>query len=61
MCGMSAKERNLYVRVKDIAGNDFLCPLEALKNPKEITDDELAESVDDATVQRYAGDIKITD
>lgn len=40
---MSAKERNnLYVRAKDRAGNDFLCPMEALKNPKEIMDDELA-------------------
>ncbi len=32
--------------------------MEALKNPKEIVDDELAECMEDATVQRYAGDIK---
>jgi hypothetical protein len=39
-----------FVRVKDAAGNDWLCPLDSLMNP-----------VDDATVGRYAGDIKVVD
>jgi hypothetical protein len=61
-CAMLGKEdKNVYVRVKDKAGNDFLCPIDALRNPNDITDDEMAECVDDATVQRYAGDIKIKD
>jgi hypothetical protein len=50
---------NLYVRVKDGAGNEFLCPIDALKDPKDATDDELENCVDDATVGRYAGDIKV--
>jgi len=54
-------KKNLYVRVKDRAGNDFLCPIEALKDPKDVTDDEIANCVDDATVRRYAGDIDISD
>jgi hypothetical protein len=57
----SKEKKNLYVRVKDRAGNDFLCPIDALKDPKDATDDEIANCVDDATVQRYAGDIEITD
>jgi len=50
-----------FVRVTDGAGNDWLCPIEALKDPKDATDDELNSCVDDATVGRYAGDIKIVD
>jgi hypothetical protein len=34
-----------FVRVKDAAGNDWLCPLDSLMNP----------------VGRYAGDIKVVD
>jgi hypothetical protein len=44
-----------FVRVKDAAGNDWLCPLDSLMNP------ELNACVDDATVGRYAGDIKVVD
>ncbi len=61
MCMTTGDDKNPYVRVKDRAGNDFLCPINALKNPEDISDDELAECVDDATVQRYAGNIEIKD
>ena len=50
-----------FVRVKDGAGNDWLCPLDALKNPKDASEEELEHCVDDATVGRYAGDIDIVD
>jgi hypothetical protein len=50
-----------YVRVKDGAGNDFLCPIDALKHPKDATEEELANCVDDATVGRYAGDIEVVE
>jgi hypothetical protein len=50
---------NVYVRVKDLAGNEFLCPLDALKDVKDATDEELGDCVDDGTVGRYAGDIKV--
>ena len=59
---MSAKERkNVVIRFKDSVENDFLCPIDALKNPNYITDDVMTECVDNATVQRYAGDIEIKD
>ena len=54
----SAK-KDVYVRVKDGAGNDFLCPLDALKEPSEISDEDLENCVDDGTVGRYASNIEI--
>jgi len=56
----SAK-RQVYVRVKDGAGNRFLCPIEALKDLKRATDEELENCVDNAVAERYAGEIKIAD
>jgi hypothetical protein len=50
-----------FVRVKDGAGNDWLCPLDSLVNPKDASEEELNSCVDDATVGRYAGDIKGVD
>lgn len=58
---MSDPKDNLYVRVKDMAGNEFVCPIGALRNPKDVSDQELENCVDDATVGRYAGNIKIID
>jgi hypothetical protein len=51
----------LFVRVKDRSGEEFVCPLKALRNPKDLTPEELEGCVDSATVGRYAGDIKIED
>jgi hypothetical protein len=57
---MSLEDRGRsFVRVTDRAGNDFVCPIDALRNPDSLTDDELDNCVDDATVGRYAGDIEI--
>lgn len=55
------KREELYVRVKDAAGNDFICPIGALKDPKTATEAELDNCVDDATTQRYSGNIKVVD
>ena len=38
-----------YVWVKDRAGNEFACPLEALKKPAELSDEEKQACVDDAS------------
>ncbi len=54
-------QRELYVRVRDGSGEEFVCPLKALRNPKDLGPEELENCVDSATVGRYAGDIKITD
>ncbi|MEN8689073.1 MAG: hypothetical protein AB1Z20_03095 [Desulfobacterales bacterium] len=56
---MSDQKGNLYVKVKDLAGNEFVCPIDALKNPEELSDVDLDNCVDDATVKRYAGNINI--
>jgi hypothetical protein len=54
-------KKPVYVRVKDGAGNQFLCPIDALKDIKKATDDEIENCVDDAVVGRYAGEIKVAD
>jgi hypothetical protein len=53
------KEEQVYVKVKDFAGNEYVCPIDALKNLKEVSEKVLDNCVDDATVGRYAGNIKI--
>ena len=53
-------EQQVYVKVKDVARNEFVCPIEALKNLKEVSEDVLDNCVDDATVGRYAGNIQVT-
>jgi hypothetical protein len=58
---MVGKQKGVYVRVKDGAGNTFLCPIDALKDPKEATEEELENCVDDAVVARYAGEMKVTE
>jgi hypothetical protein len=45
-----------FVWVKDKAGNEFICPLEALKNPKEASPEELKNCVDDAKMGVNVGD-----
>jgi hypothetical protein len=57
----TGKDSEVYVRVKDMDGNEFLCPFSALKDPKEATDEELSNCVDSATTQRYSGHIDIKD
>lgn len=55
---MSPKSREqTYVRVRDGAGEEFLCPLDALKPSEEATDDELTNCVDRATTERYSSNI----
>ena len=53
------KGKQVYVKVKDFAGNEFVCPIEALKHPGEVSEEVLDNCVDDATVGRYAGNINI--
>ena len=59
---MAEKEKkDVWVRVKDDAGNEFICPLNALKDRRSATDEELDNCVDDAVTGRYAGNIDIED
>jgi hypothetical protein len=49
---------NAFFKAKDNAGNEWLCPLDALKNVKEATPEELDDCVEPDVVARYAGDIE---
>lgn len=50
------KGRQQHVWVKDKAGNEFICPIDVLKDPKNATEDELKNCIDDASVpQATAG------
>ena len=42
-----------------MAGNEFVCPIDELKTLKELSDVDLDNCFDNATVKRYAGNINI--
>jgi hypothetical protein len=52
---------NVYVRVKDMAGNDFVCPLNELRDAKSISESELENCFEGDVVDRYAGQLKFVD
>ena len=58
---MTEKEVQKYLKVKDKAGNEFLCPLDALKSVNDATEEELNECVEEAVVGRYSGNIEVVD
>jgi hypothetical protein len=47
------------VRVKRAADNHCLCPIEALKHPKDAFEEEREHRVNYATVMRYSGGMDI--
>jgi hypothetical protein len=48
------KERSKhYVWVKDAAGNEFLCPADALKKPEEVTKAELKDCINVDALKPY--------
>jgi hypothetical protein len=47
-----------FFKVKDSAGNEWLCPLDALKNVKEAAKEELENCAEPDVVSRYAGDVE---
>ena len=57
----ATKQNEVWVRVKDYEGSEFICPLSALKDPGQATQEEIENCVDSATVGRYAGNIAIAD
>lgn len=52
---------DVYVRVKDMAGNDFVCPLNELRDPKSISETEMENCFEGDVVERYAGLVKVVD
>jgi hypothetical protein len=51
------EKKDVWVKVKDDAGNEFICPIDALKDRNSVTDEELENCVEDAVAGRYAGNI----
>jgi hypothetical protein len=45
-----------FVWVKDKKGNQFICPIDALKDPQKATQKELKNCVDDAKMGVNIGD-----
>jgi len=45
-----------YVWVKDKAGNEFICPINALKDPQKASEEELKNCIDDAKAGVALGD-----
>ena len=43
------------------AGNEFLCHSNKLRDPKSMSEEDLENSVYEAIVGRYSGDIKVHD
>ena len=45
---METESKERFVWVKDKEGNEFVCPIKALKDPSELTEEEKARCVDAA-------------
>jgi hypothetical protein len=52
---------NVYVKVKDMAGNEFVCPLNGLRDARKISEAELEDCFEGDVVGRYAGLLNIID
>ena len=53
-----AERGKRFFKVTDEAGNEWLCPFDALKNIKDASQTELDDCVEKIVVTRYAGDIE---
>lgn len=45
-----------FVWVKDGAGNEYACPVDALKKPGDLTEEEKSKCTDDASMALPIGD-----
>jgi hypothetical protein len=55
------KNDDVFVRVKDTAGNEFVCQLNELRNVKNVSEEELEDCFEGDVVGRYAGQLNIVD
>ena len=56
---MATVKNQTYFVVRDQHGDDYLCPLNSVRNKETITDDELDSCVEKDIVERYSGNIDI--
>ena len=52
-------KQTVYVKVKDMAGTDFVCPLHELRDPQSISETELENCVEEVVIGRYAGEMSV--
>jgi hypothetical protein len=52
-------EDDVFVKVKDMAGNEFVCPLNELRDAKNVDAEELENCFEGDVVGRYAGQLNI--
>lgn len=51
-----SEKRTQFTRVKDTRGNEYICAVDALKDPKKATKEELRDCIDESkTPQPFAG------
>jgi hypothetical protein len=56
---MATTNKNTYFIVKDKHGNNYLCPLDAVKDRNAAPDQAFDECVEKDVVERYSGNIDI--
>ena len=56
---MKKSDKEVFVKVTDGAGNEFICPIDALKDKASASEDELENCVDNAVVGRYASNVAV--
>jgi hypothetical protein len=56
---MAMINKNTYFIVKAKNGNNYLCPLNAVKDRDTVSDQELDECVEKDVTERYSGNIDI--
>ena len=53
-----AERGKRFIKIKDSSGTEWLCPVDALKNVKEASEEELNDCVEMEVVTHTAGDIE---
>ena len=53
-----AERDKRFIKIKDSSGTEWLCPVDALKNVKEASEEELNDCVEMEVVTHTAGDIE---
>ena len=54
-----ARNEDTFVLVKSSKGENYLCPLNAVRNNSSISVDEIDNCVEEDVIGRYAGNINI--
>jgi hypothetical protein len=54
---VSVERVKRFVKVRDSSGNEWLCPMDTMKNAKDATQKELDDCVELEVVTHTAGDI----